>query len=418
MGVSFDPGRTGPAQRGGKVNNSTPIEESQIRQFAIDTVNQNTPAAPVVPAAPADKAQKPTSTLPENRHSPLNDRDLSELALQVRKAPTSQIKQVLATMIQHGVAVTPEAVDVIDTLARGAKKGNAIDSAVIAYSKEVPSSRAVSVLASFFGDQSQFAGKLEKLTTQMMQFRALSASLSRVLDSGLNTGLQAVLSEMTEQLAGFQKKNRDGVSDALKLSHPELFKDLKTLFEFLGGVDKKAEKSPGNLSDVARMRQRISDLKESISEALDGLVTQAILSRSSEGKRSDADSYLFWQVPNPLTTKASTVDILVKKDTKDPKSVDMQKTRVILRFETPELGEVTIIMDLRDNKIWYVFQTASGETKRYVAELSADLNDRMKSLNYEVVGLQTVIKQKKLDLREFLLPVFDLDKIHRIVTEA
>ncbi len=343
---------------------------------------------------------------------------MSELALQVRKAPTSQIKQVLATMIQHGVAVTPEAVDVIDTLAKGAKKGNAIDSAVIAYSKDVPSSRAVSVLSSFFGDQGQFGAKMETLTAQMQQFRSLTSSLSRVLDSGLNTGLQAVLSELSDQLVGFQKKNREAKVDALKLSHPELFKDLKTLFDFLGGVDKKAEKSSASLSEIGQMRQGISELKESISETLDVLITQAILSQGSDGKRSDADSYLFWQIPNPLAQKASTLDLLVKKDSRNPKAVDMQKTRVVLRFETPELGEVTIIMDMRDNKIWYVFQTDSGETKRYVAELSSDLNDRMKTLNYDVVGLQTLIRQKKLDLREFLLPVFDLDKIHRIVTEA
>lgn len=418
MGVGFDPGRTGPSQRGGKINNATPIEESQVRQFSVDNTSQTASAAPVTPAPTAEKATKPTNVTSENRHSPLNDRDLSELALFVKRAPTSQVKQVLATMIQHGVAITSEAVDIIATLAKGAKKGNAIESAVIAYAKDVPSSRAVSVLGSFFGDQGQFAIKLEELSVRMNQFRQLSHSLSRVFDSGLNAGLQAILSQMSEELSSFQKKARDGKLDALKLSHPELFKDLKTLFEFLSGIDKKAEKSSGSLSEVGQMRQGINQLKESIADVLDGLATQAILSKSSEGKRSDADSFLFWQIPNPLTAKASTLDVLAKKDAKNPQSVDMEKTRVVIRFETPELGEVTVIMDVRENKIWYTFQTASGATKRYVAEMSADLNDRMKTLNYDVVGLQTLITQKKLDLRDYLLPVFDLDKIHRIVTEA
>lgn len=417
MGLSFDPGRTGPAQRG-KINNPTPAEESQIRQFSVDNPSKAASAVPVAPSPSPEQTQKKPVVTAENRHSPLNDRDLSELALFVKRAPTAQTKQVLATMIQHGVAVTPEAVDVIATLAKGAKKGNAVESAVIAYSKDVPSSRAVGVLGSFFGDQAQFAGKLSELTVRMNQFRQLSATLSRVFDSGLNSGLQTILSSMLDELVGFQKKAKDGSLQALKLSHPELFSNLKTLHEFLSGVAKKADRSEANLSEVAQMKQGISELQYSIADVLDGLITQAVLSKGSEGKRSDADSFLFWQIPNPLTQKASTLDILAKKNSKNPKDVDMQKTRVVIRFETPELGEVTVIMDLKDNKIWYTFQTNSGDTKRYVAEMSAELNDRMKTLNYDVVGLQMLVTQKKVDLRDFLLPIFDLDKIHRIVTEA
>ena len=66
----------------------------------------------------------------------------------------------------------------------------------------------------------------------------------------------------------------------------------------------------------------------------------------------------------------------------------------------------------------YNFQTDNGDTKQYITEMSAELRDRMETLDYEMVGLQTVVTDRQLDLTDLLLPLINLDKVNRIITEA
>ena len=42
----------------------------------------------------------------------------------------------------------------------------------------------------------------------------------------------------------------------------------------------------------------------------------------------------------------------------------------------------------------------------------------METLNYDLVGLKTEYKQFKTDLKDLLLPIIDLNKVNRIITEA
>ena len=89
---------------------------------------------------------------------------------------------------------------------------------------------------------------------------------------------------------------------------------------------------------------------------------------------------------------------------------------MIVRLETPELGEVSIVIDLNQNKLFYQFHSDTPQTLELASQLSASLRDRMAGLNYELVGFKTVSTKK--DVRHLLVPRIDLDRINRIITEA
>ena len=166
-------------------------------------------------------------------------------------------------------------------------------------------------------------------------------------------------------------------------------------------------------------RSSSSRLQSDLSSLIDALLGQLVLTKEGLTTLTHSDDFAYWQLPNPLAQTLSHVDLLIKREKKGDKfQLDEKKTRIILYFETPHLGKVSVIIDLLKNKLSYIFQTDQGRTKEYVAEMSAELKDRMETLNYDLVGLKTEYKQFKTDLKDLLLPIIDLNKVNRIITEA
>ena len=51
-----------------------------------------------------------------------------------------------------------------------------------------------------------------------------------------------------------------------------------------------------------------------------------------------------------------SMDLLISKQKKTKNSVlDPRKVRIILRFDTPELGDMAVEMDVLDKQVWTVF---------------------------------------------------------------
>ncbi len=417
LSVEFNPGSS--RYSGGlpkKVEGAVSAEEAQSRQVSLSSARDAAGVAAVSADTDVIETQKQAYKVPE-RSSPLTERDLMDVLFKLQKAPNAENKQVLASMIQHGIAATAQAMDDIETLMKGQKDGNVLESAVVSYSKGLKNSKTVNLLSSFFANDIQMSDRFSKLQQSLSQFSNFLSAHQGLMDSGLHTGVASIIQQLSEDLKRLTKKS--DTAELPFLNRGQSLKDLKAFSDFLGGLDYRLSKSKSNLADVSAFRSGLAQLKRAVGSSIDALASQLVLSKNSEFLSQLSDIFAFWQVPNPMAAARKSIDVLMKKKKHSKETViDPENTRIVLRFETPELGEVAVIIDLDKNKMSYVFETSSGETKQFVTEMSADLKDRMDTLNYDLVSLKTVVKEQKIDLKEYLLPTFDLDKLHRIITEA
>ncbi|RAP33529.1 hypothetical protein DID75_01825 [Candidatus Marinamargulisbacteria bacterium SCGC AG-410-N11] len=416
MDIQFPGASDGGLSNLQRVNKPKVPEETQHSQRNIKApVTDSAKLSPAQTPTPTDKPAEAPKIEPQAR--PLSENDIVDQLFTIKKPLTSENKQIISTMIQYGVEANSESFDMIKNLLKGRKKGRSVDSAVISFAKGLSESgRSVDILAKFFANQIHLTNDMVKMQSILKQFALLLARSENLMSKGLMSGLSSIVSELDKNLKKLTKKSNDELVSLPKLKRSGLIQDLKLFFEFLTGVNQQLEGLP-NSEKLLNLQEKLSQLKQSISSTLDSFLNQLILSKDPKSIQSNNDSYLYWQVPNPMTEGSKDLNIMIKKDSKGKnKKVNPDKTRIVLNFDTDLLGEISVIIDISNNKLWYVFKTSKGETKKYILELSSKLKEQMKALNYDVVGLQA--SQKRIDLKKVLIPTLNLDKMTRVITEV
>lgn len=421
MSVDFNPGGLGK-NRSGQPKPVSPApsgEETQQRFEPVDTQRTAAPQRiggedPLAAAAPQQNAP-----VIADRSSPITRQDIIDLLFQFQQAPSAENKQILSSMIQHGVPVSGEAIEDIRTLMKGAHKGHAVESAVVSYSKGLKNSKSVNLMSSFFSKELQFAQGLSQLQGSLSQFSSMLQNNQSLFNAGLFTGLSSIISLMSDDVKKLNEKSKDDTFVFSSLQRGGLLKDTKTLLDFLTGLEKRIERQSKDIGQTALFKRSSAALRNALGGVVDALTSQVLLSKEGLAHQYNTSLYGYWQIPNPMAQAEKPIDILIKKEKKGAaQEINPHKTRIVLKFETPELGEVTIVIDLKENKMSYNFQTDNGDTKQYITEMSAELRDRMETLDYDMVGMQTIVTDKQLDLTDLLLPLINLDKVNRIITEA
>jgi hypothetical protein len=357
-----------------------------------------------------DKVFKPVSRS-------LSDGDIMDQLFKIQRPPNQENKQLLSTMIQHGISANAEAFDEIQTLIKGQKRPSAVRSAVVSYAKGLGMSVAgVDILASYFASETDILANLKKLQVSSKRFNSIVSSYPQLFDPGLFSGLGAIVGEFEQTLKKLMRQQKDSAFSISEFKRGKFIHEYKLFLDFLGGV--KSKLSTGKPSDVALVESEFDRFRHALKGLLSAFTSQSILSREMMSQGDSDPSYYYWQLPNPMAPSEQTMELLIRKDKKlsGQARIDSEETQIILRFDTPDLGEVSVIIDLKKNKVSYIFQTDNGNTKRLIAEMSADLRDRMVDLNYEMVKVQTV--QKKLDVKKLLMPLLNLDKMTRIIADA
>jgi len=403
-----------------KISNPSSTEETQSSNRNISGSRESQGVSrtqDVTRTEPKKDAAQQQPVQPQSR--PLGQEDIRKQLLSIQRPITDDNIQLLSTMLQHGVEANAENFDVIQQLIKGRKKrGTTVESAVIAQSKGLgDSNKTLEAVMSYLGNQTQFASQLKNTQLSLNQFQRILQNSQHLFDKGLFTGLSAIVSELSDELKKVNKKS-DFLLNLPNFKRGELTQTFKLLFDFLGGVDKKLDPHLQNKErGVLALKSGIAKLKGSLSGVLDDLLTHFILSKDPTNKHSGSDRYAFYQIPNPMVPQERDIELLIRREkNRDEQRINPKQTRVVLKFDTPELGEVMIIIDVQDKKVSYVFQTDSGDTKRYVAEMQKDLTERMKTLDYDVVGYKA--QKKKVPIKTIVLPTFNLDTITRIITEA
>ena len=418
--VQFNPGGANWSQ-GQNVKPTKPTEEGQSinRQVGSGTPTGETAATQAAGLEGVQELHKQEQNQGVKTESrPIGEKDIVDQLFKLQKPPTPQNKEILSSMLKHHVEASLSAFENIETLVKGKRNSRNLEAAVISYSKGLnESTKSSDLLSQFFTSQTQVLQNMQKLQTQMTQFQSLLSQQKGVFSPGLQGALAAVISELSEDLKKATKKSTDAKINLAKFDRGQLITDLKVFLDFLGGLERKTAKEIKNPQIFDNIQRHLAGLKGAIGDTLDVFLTQLILSKEAKNVKMGVDQFVFHQIPNPMTVAPRNIDLLIKKDPKQKKNnINPEQTRIVLKFDTPDLGEVSVIIDVKENKLWYVFQTQTGETKRLVSELSADLISQMNAHNFDVVGVKSV--QKRLDIKKLLIPTLNLDTLSRIITEA
>ena len=239
-------------------------------------------------------------------------------------------------------------------------------------------------------------------------------TFQELFSQGLFTGMSSIISQLDEKLQKLNKKFGQGENNLHIFDRNETLKEFQALLGFLKGAEER----------VTAGRQNVGPLKDAFKELqgltkgfIESVTAQAILSMDAEKAQMSLDEkFGYWQIPNPFGNKKN-IDILIRKDPRQKKDkFDPKKTRIVLKFETEDLGEITVIMDILDKKIWYTFHVERYDTEKNIMEMQKDLLERMEAQDYKTMGIQRV--RRKVDIKKMLLPTFDLNSISRVSAEV
>lgn len=414
----FDPSvKSSPkVDESGNIKKAFAIEESQ-------SVNKNVNAPPAVDSAgkvsalkPVTKADGTPSPSPrENIARPISRADIVDELVHIQKAPTTDNIQIMSTILQFGLEASASNFETVQTLVKGRKSTNSLESSVASLSKglaETP--RSVDIIGHFLNNQLQINQQLQQLQSAMSQFQLSMNFASTFLDSGLLAGLGAAVSELDDALKKLSKDPNERM-DWSELSRGGLIKDFKALYEFIGGLRQKMSQE-GMTSALERFLKSSTALQGGISGFLESLTSQAIMSEQV-AQQVGNDRFGYWQFPNPWMQGQAVMELLVRKDPLKKKTeYNTQKTRIIVKFETKDLGEMTVILDVLDKKLWMTVSSDRSDSRQLVTQWIGEFKDQISTHGYELVGLKTT--ENKIDIKQLLLPKLNLDTLSRINTEV
>ena len=248
----------------------------------------------------------------------------------------------------------------------------------------------------------------------MKSFSQIFQHTEELFSKGLFAGLASIVGEFDEEFKKLSKRTADNKMKMPKFNRGTMVKDLSAFHAFLAGLAEKMTEE-GLFSAQSRvLHAKIEELLHEVSQFLNSLSSQSILSMNSNSYNMVNDRFFYWQMPNPLVDGHSNMDILIKKDPKT-NGIDPEKAKMILKFDTESLGELGVVVDVNKNKVGYEFHSDKAETRQLVRHISPDLRDRMAALNYDLVHIKTM--KKKLEVKKYLLPTYSLNNLSRVRAE-
>jgi len=166
----------------------------------------------------------------------------------------------------------------------------------------------------------------------------------------------------------------------------------------------------------APFHRDLKQLKQSGYDFLNAQLVQSILSQNNQSAYPvQTDQFFYWSLPNPMYQNRD-VDVLVRKSPSEPDHLDVKRTRLIVQLETPELGEITVIIDILNDVVWYTVNADKKETKEALLSMRDTLAAQLKAAKFNLRGFATT--DQRVDVKALLLPRGNLDDVVRIEVEA
>ena len=190
--------------------------------------------------------------------------------------------------------------------------------------------------------------------------------------------------------------------------------DLRYLQDFLKGINKKLSSSNNLIAD--NLKKIIKSVEKDSSAFHDVLLTQLILSKSPSNQQIAEEFFHYWMIPNPMAKALKDIEVMVSKDPKNKRKVNPNNTTIVIKCETSDLGDLTIIIEINDKKMAYKIYSSNELTQKFVLDEVPELKKSMEELNYEVTQVQSL--KKIINIEKLLLPTFNLNNMKRISTEV
>ena len=386
--------------------------KAQAAPSAAARAAQSQAAATAAPAAPAKPAPPPTRAMAMP--------DIAEALINSNIPSSAENTQLASLMVQHGLELSGDHFSDLFAMLKGDKKVGTMESAVLSLSKGLNGNeRTVPTLAKFLSENPQLAQQMQNAQSQLMNLQSALQRNQAMLDPQLTAQLGALLSEFDDDLKKKTRLDDDGKMQITPGDREGMTEDLRALQKLMMGLEQKLAAEGKLFSPEAKdLKESLGQVRQNIGDLLDNLMAQAILSKDSKRLPSGVtDQYVFLQLVNPFLTRPGQIELLIRKDgTTEKSSVNPRKTRIIISLDTPDLGKITIIIDILDRKIWYIFNTDSDKANSFIQKTTADLRDRMAQLNFQLVGARAI--QKRVDINRYIKPTANLDNMIRINLEA
>ncbi len=402
----FNPNLNNPTNRPGGVQpNSAAIETGRINR-GVD----------VQKAASAPVADQPTQTVPTKAPEIARRMSLRDVVSQLvtMGVPTSEENRSLAVkMLMHGLELSKENLGKIMALLKGLPGSAANqEAAVLAMLKGFDNEPGiVQLLAPILARNPGLAKVLANLSNQMSQISALMQSGQNLLQPALASQLLSLMSGFSSMVSDLPRKLREEG----QLSSKDLLNTLRGLKGLIDGSLKQVSNQVDAKSSL--LMQQLKALSDQMEQAVSQLTTQAVLSKPSD--RTDQalpDKFAYWNVPNSMGTPPRDAEILIKRDANKKNKINPKNTKVIVKLETEELGELGIEMDVNEDNVAFQFNTLNDETKTLIMAQMEELRRKLELRNYKTKIIKVV--KKSLNTKEYLMPTLDLDNLMRVQTEA
>lgn len=428
MGISVNAGGArgrnmwDPSLQGGKAVGSSGIEKPFSAEEA-QSVNKNVSAsAPVETAKPVSGVREATAA-PDKTQAPRPDivrlmapEDIVSQLLRIQKTPSPDNVQILTTLLQYGLEASGQNFDQAQFLLKGRNSTSLVESSVASLSKGLGTApKSVEVLANFLKNPGAMTGQLQQAQVALRHFQQVMSWSQQLFDPGLMAGLSSILSELDDQFKLWTNKGDDPMALS-QLQRSGMIQDGKALMSFLSGLQEQlvgagrhqAPEGKAFLENLAILKERMGGFTES-------LLAHEILSVHQSVQHVPGDNYLYFQIPNMLSHQQQPIELLLKKAAKS-KHVNPEKTKLVLKCVTPDMGEVSVVLDVEEKDLWMTVYSDQSDTRENVLRWVGDLKDKFAALDYRLKRIQTVAK--KLDIKRMLLPLINLNTLSRISTEA
>lgn len=345
-------------------------------------------------------------------------RDIVTLLINNGLPATEENKSLALKMLSLGLEVNKDMLLKLQTIIKSlGGVAKAEDAAVIAALKGFQDSpAAVKILAAFLEKDPQLANQIQNILILQSQANTVLSHLKSVMDPTTFATLTAALAQFEGELGNLAQSYRKQELRQI-FNRERMINDsraLKSLIDgALGGIDKEAASvvAKGAYNSLSNLAKTLQQLKES-------LTAHAILTKVPE--RTDtsvSERYAYWHIPNPEAKPPRDLEILVKRDTqKKGAPINPLNTKLIIKTESPALGELAIEVNLNEDNLDLKFFAPSDDTQNLVFGEMNNLREKLQANHYKVRRVQVL--KNSLNTKQFIIPTVDLDNVTRVQTEA
>lgn len=392
--------RSGDVAQTGQVKGSQKVQRA-LDQSAVEEANKT-------------QKQQPLPTIIRR----MVPRDIVNQLVQLGIRPTASNRGLALKMLINGLELSKQNFSLIESLTAGMTQDEHVEQAAVTMvNKGIHSRTAVQQLAAFLEKNPQLATQLNEVLSNLTQVQnALNGQ--NMLSPQLATQLAAVLTALEGYVLALPKDIKDKLSKGGGfLNRAELLTNMRAVRALVQGIEQQAQQQEPSTSAKALLNG-LNKLGQQAKELTESLMIHAVLSKPNEREDSAMkEQFSYWQIPNSLANPPNNLDLLIQRDPRDRnRTINPRKTKLVLKTETPALGEIAIEVDVDADNLDFKFNSNDDEVRKLIQAEVEQLRKKVEALNYKTKSVRVI--KRNLDVKKYLIPTLDMNSLTRVQTEV